>query len=199
MTTDTRNDLVSRLDLMEQMVQEGRKTTQFYGWMFVLWGVAYLVAIGWVHLLPKPVLAWPVTMTLTALLGGLIDARKRRGQALNSKSRAVWATWIATGSAIFVFAFGSIGSEHGWSHPQVMLAGIEVLLGLANVASSLVLRWRLQTAVGILWWVCGTASFYVSSETLLPVFLVGIVVCNLGFGAYLMYLEAQARRQVVHE
>ena len=199
MTTDTRDDLVSRLDLMEQMVQEGRKTTQFHGWMFVLWGVGYLLAIGWVYLLPKPTLAWAVMMPLTALVGGVIDARKRRGQALTSKSRALGAIWIAAGSAIFVFAFGSIASQHGWSHPQAMMAGIEVLLGLANVASSLVLRWRLQTAVGIVWWVCGTASFYVSSESLLPVFMVGIVVCNLGFGAYLMYREAQARRQVVHD
>ena len=198
MTTDTRNDLVSRLDVMEQMVQEGRKSTQFYGWMFVLWGVGYVLAIGWVYLLPKPMLAWPVVMTLTALVGGVIAAKKRRGQALNSRSRAVWATWVATGSAIFVFAFGSGTSTHGWSNPQAMMAGIEVLLGLANVSSSLVLRWRVQMVVGLVWWVCGTASFYVSAEGLLPVLLAGTLICNFGFGLYLMYLEAQAARQVVH-
>ena len=198
MTTDTHNELLSRLNLMEQVIQEGRKTTMYYGWMFVLWGVGYMVAIGWVYLLPKPMLAWPVVMPLTALVGGLTAARKRRGQADTSKSRALGAIWIATGCTIMVFAFGPMVSQHGWSNPQAMMAGIEVMLGLANVASSLVLRWKLQTAVGIMWWVCGTASFYVSSESLLPVLMVGTLIGNFGFGLYLMYLEAQARQQVVH-
>ena len=40
-------DLKDRLSLIETMIAEGRRTTESWGWTFVLWGVAYYVAIAW--------------------------------------------------------------------------------------------------------------------------------------------------------
>ena len=54
-------DLKDRLSLIESMIAEGRRTTQSWGWTFVLWGVAYYIAIGW-SAIGNAQLAWPVTM-----------------------------------------------------------------------------------------------------------------------------------------
>ena len=40
-------DLKDRLSLIESMIAEGRRTTESWGWTFLLWGVAYYIAIGW--------------------------------------------------------------------------------------------------------------------------------------------------------
>ncbi|MHB1022613.1 MAG: hypothetical protein ACYC46_14350 [Acidobacteriaceae bacterium] len=198
MSIEARDELLGRLDLMEQMVQQGRRTTQYWGWMFLLWGIGYLVAIGWVYSLPKPNLAWPVVMTLTAVVGGLIGRARRKGQPSTIKARALSGIWYATGCSIFIFAFGSALSVHGWQEPQAMLAGIEILLGLAHAASSITLKWRLQWIVALVWWACGVASFYVGASMLLPILLVATLIGNIGFGFYLMALEARDSKRLAH-
>ena len=35
----TRDDLVQRVALMEEMIAEGRRSTICFGWIFVLWGL----------------------------------------------------------------------------------------------------------------------------------------------------------------
>ena len=40
-------ELKDRLNLIETMIAEGRRKTESWGWTFVLWGVAYYVAIAW--------------------------------------------------------------------------------------------------------------------------------------------------------
>src|SRR5215469_15502 len=40
-------DLKERLELIESMIAEGRRSNESWGWVFLLWGVAYYVAIGW--------------------------------------------------------------------------------------------------------------------------------------------------------
>lgn len=40
-------DLRERVDLIECMISEGRRSTQSWGWTFVLWGIAYYVAVAW--------------------------------------------------------------------------------------------------------------------------------------------------------
>ncbi len=46
-------ELKDRLSLIETMIAEGRRTTERWGWTFVLWGVAYYVAIVWVSVGPQ--------------------------------------------------------------------------------------------------------------------------------------------------
>lgn len=197
MTTEANDELLSRLTLMEQMVQDGRRTTTYYGSMFLLWGAGYVAAIAWVYYLPKPVLAWPVVMTLTAIFSAILGAAKAKGQPSTVKSRALGGIWAAVGVSIFLFAFGS-GFSNAWSNPGVMIAGIEIFIGLAHAASSFTLRWKAQFAVSLIWWACGIASFYASPTMLLPILLVGTLIGNFGFGSYLMALEARDKRRLAH-
>ncbi len=197
MSTEAKDELLGRLSLMEQMVQDGRRSTSYKGWMFLLWGVGYLVAVGWVYYLPRPQFAWPVIMTLTAVAGALIQSAKSKGQPQTTQSRALAGIWISMGCSIFLFAFGG-AFTHAWAVPQVMLAGIEILIGLANAASAITLRWKTQFTVTIVWWACGVASFNVPTSLLLPILVVGTLIGNFAFGTYLMALEARDKGRLAH-
>ena len=41
------NELNERLSLIQSMIAEGRRSTESWGWSFLLWGIAYCVATAW--------------------------------------------------------------------------------------------------------------------------------------------------------
>ncbi len=87
----------------------------------------------------------------------------------SEKSRALQAIWTAMGCGIFVFAFPVAWSGH--FQAQSFMAAIEVMLGIAHVASGSFLRWPLQIVVGALWWAAAIASCFVSENGIAYVFL----------------------------
>jgi hypothetical protein len=190
---ETQNDLLSRIELIESMVQQGRRRTEYWGWSFVLWGMAYLVAIGWSHTSVKPQIAWPVTMVAAWILTMAVASRKKRGIPNTLVSRAVGAIWIAVGAAIFIFCFAAGSSGHAEMH--IFWAGIEVLLGVANCASSLILRWRAQFVVALVWWISAVAICFVSVQAIMPIVIADTLICLIGFGLYLMHREYRDRQQ----
>ena len=92
-------DLAERLNLIESMIVEGRRTTKNWGWTFVLWGVAYYVAIGWAAS-GHPALAWPVTMTVAGVITGLVASRRERNNPSTTLGRAMAGIWISLGVSI---------------------------------------------------------------------------------------------------
>jgi hypothetical protein len=185
-------DISERLALIESMMQAGRKSTEYWGWNFLLWGIAYLVAVAWSSFLPHgggPLLAWPITMIFATLLTIGIARRRTRNKPRSEKSRALQAIWTAMGWGIFVFAFPVAFSGH--FQPQSFMAAIEVMLGIAHVASGSFLRWPLQIVVGALWWVAAIASCFVEGNGVAYVFLAATFVCMIGFGIYLMIRESR--------
>ena len=89
-------DLKDRLKLIESMIAEGRRTTESWGWTFVLWGVAYYVAIAWATW-GQPAIAWPVTMIAASLLTGVLAARNAGKGPGTTIGRAMMAIWLAMG------------------------------------------------------------------------------------------------------
>jgi hypothetical protein len=185
------HELTERIALIESMMQAGRKSTEYWGWNFLLWGIAYLVAVGWSSFLPAgKALAWPVTM-ITAVLLTIVIARKRmRHEPKTERSRVILSIWRAMGCGIFAFAFPAIYSGHFEAH--AFMAAIEAMLGIAHFASGSALRWPTQMAVGGIWWVAAIAScFFPSSNGVAYIFLGAVLVCNIGFGVYLMIRESR--------
>lgn len=188
-----------RLHLIESMIHEGRRSTDYWGWMFILWGVAYLIAIGWAYFLPHPQYSWPVVMTLALLVSAGVSAwkRKRHSKPETTQSRALAGIWCSIAAAISLFVFAGSASGHFEFH--MFLAGIEILIGAAHAASAFTLRWRPQFFIALVWWICGVVSYYVAIDHLIPVLIVGTLIGNIGFGLYLMRRESTDRRlQVSH-
>ena len=199
MTNETNpSDLAERVKLIEDMLQEGRRTTGRWGWTFVLWGVAYLVATFWgTSGVAGGGLAWPVCMVGATILTFWISAQMSRGKPGNPRSRGLTGIWISVGSALFLFAFGSSLSPH--RSVAITLGGIEILLGVANAASSLTLRWKTQFAVALLWWAAGMSTFFVGEKAMGIIFLAATFLCQIVFGIYLMFLEsAERKRELAH-
>jgi hypothetical protein len=189
---ETQEELLSRFELVEMMVKEGRRSTEYWGWTFVLWGAAYLIAIAWSFWLRQPNVAWPVTMITAAVLTTVVAARKKRAQPQTPVSRAIGGIWTAVGVAIFIFCFAVGLSGHAEMHTYI--ATVEILLGVANCAVSMVLRWRGQFFIALLWWISAVATCYVGSQWIMPILVADTLIGLLGFGLYLMYRERRDRR-----
>jgi hypothetical protein len=185
-------EIGERIALIESMMRAGRKNTEYWGWNFLLWGIAYLVAMAWSSFLPHAGgsgLAWLVTMIFASLLTVMIARRRGRQQPQTDKSRSLTAIWTAVGCGIFVFAVPVAASGHMEGH--AFIAAIEVLLGVAHIASGSTLRWPTQVAVGLVWWAAAIASCFVSERGTAVIFLTATLICNIGFGIYLMIRESR--------
>jgi len=194
MTDENRTELLQRLELMETMVAEGRRSTARAGWIFVLWGVVYFAAVGWSIFLPAPKLAWPVCIVagVVILRVGKERQKRRSGSGESSRSRSIISVWQAMGTGVTLYALGAALSHHILQTPY--MAGILFFIGLAHATSALILRWPAQGVVAAIWWVGGFASFFVSNLTAGIIFLVATFFGQILFGLYAMMLERRGRQ-----
>jgi hypothetical protein len=173
------------------MMSEGRQKTESWGWSFVLWGIAYFIAIAW-GTFGHSNYAWPVTMIVAAVITGFGAFKTREHHPETTLGRAIGAIWIAMGWSLFILCISVAASGHAEQH--VFLAMIEGALGTANVTSGLILRWRVQMGVGIAWWAAAVASCFVTIDQSGYIFLAAIFLCQIVFGVYMMISEAAERR-----
>lgn len=197
--------LKERLELIENMIAEGRRRTESWGWIFVLWGVAYCVAIVWATRGRELSVwgnghagAWPITMLIACVLTLIIGIRKGKGQPVTTMGRAVSGAWISAGvSMLFLCpALAAVGRLD--QHTFVAL--VAAMLGMANGASGIILRWKTQFGCAVIWWATSAAACFGSVAQLTVVFLAAIFLCQIVFGVYTMMLEARRRGKpgVVH-
>ncbi|MGA7829685.1 MAG: hypothetical protein WCA21_01825 [Terracidiphilus sp.] len=184
-------ELKDRLRLIESMIAEGRRTTSSYGWTFVLWGVAYYVAILWGAIFHNPY-AWPVTMMSTAILMAVILWRKSIDKPKTTRSRAIGAIWYSMGISLFVLLF-SLGYS-GRADQHTLIAAMAAMLGATNAASSIILRWKLQFACAVVWWALTILACFGHGQLLTIAFLAALFLCQIVFGVYLMIHEARVRK-----
>jgi hypothetical protein len=193
---ETQEELLTRFELVERMVKEGRRSTEYWGWTFVLWGTAYLLATGWSYWFHMAGVAWSVTMIAAVLITvAVIQAKKKRGMLSTTLSRSIISVWNAVGIALMIFCFSASLSGHAESHTFV--AAIECFLGVANFASSQILRWPTQLFVALLWWVSAAATCFAPETAVAPIFIGATLIGMIGFGLYLMYCEHRDRRALV--
>lgn len=187
-------ELRERLDLMQKMIAEGRRKQESWGWTFVLWGIAYYIAFFW-GWLGSFAYAWPITMTAAAILtfGGFMRPRHRSPET--TMSRAIGSIWIATGTTMFVL-LDAMGFGLHLADPRAFFAAASAIIGLANAACSLTLKWKAEFFCAIVWWAAAIVACFTGLVTAIVAFLVAIFLCQIVFGAYMMVLEARQRRQV---
>jgi hypothetical protein len=187
-------ELRERLDLMQRMIAEGRRKQESWGWTFVLWGIAYYVAFFWGWLGKFPY-AWPITMTAAAILTSLRFSRPKRRSPETTIGRAIGSIWTATGATMFIL-LDAMGFGLHLADPRAFFAAASAMIGLANAACSLTLKWKAEFLCAIVWWAAAIVACFTSLVTTVIAFLVAIFLCQIVFGAYMMVLEARQRRQV---
>jgi hypothetical protein len=185
-------DLKDRLALIESMMTEGRRTTESWGWTFLLWGIAYYVAIAWSTLGRSP-FAWPVTMVAAVIVTVIVVSMRASKRPETTMGRAVGSVWMALGISMFLlfFSLGSSGRLTDW---HIFIAVACGMLGMANGTSALILRWKMQFACAVVWWAASAASCFGSDKQVGIVGLAAIFFCQIVFGLYGMIAEARVRK-----
>ena len=186
-------ELSDRLSLIESMIAEGRRSVESWGWMFVLWGVVYYAAMAW-SLWGHNVWAWPVTVSIGIVIAIFLASSKANHRPPTTLSRAIISIWIAMGISMFLL-FAALGWTGRLMDQHVFVAVISALLGVANGASALILRWKLQLACAIVWWATAAASCFGTDAQCTAVFLVATFLCQIVFGLYGVIGEAHKRKR----
>ena len=197
MTADSEEmELKDRLSLIETMIAEGRRSTGSWAWTFVFWGVAYYVAIAWTAFNQWPY-AWLVTMMAAWVVCMAIIGRQKKNQPerkpATTMGRAIFSVWIAMGVSLSLL-LPALGFS-GRFNQHIFVAIVAAMLGLANGASGMIIRWKPQIAAAIVWWAATVAACFGSDNQCTVVFLVAIFLCQIVFGIYGMVCEARERRQ----
>ena len=197
-------ELRDRLSLIENIISEGRRSTQRWGWTFVLWGVVYYAAIAWANL-GHSVRAWPVCSVVGMIATCAIAFGKHEPHPPTTIGRTIASIWIAMGISTFFLMFSLglsgryIGASDGyqlvqWFDPHLFVAVVASMLGLTNAAMSMILRWKAQLLCAIVWWAAAMAGCFGTNQQAFVVFLVAIFLCQIVFGTYCMIAESRARK-----
>ena len=185
-------ELKDRLSLIENMIAEGRRTTESWGWTFVLWGVAYYVAIGWATW-GRSMLAWPVTMIAASGITGILASRMKHNRPDTTMGRAIGGVWVALGVSIFLLMMSLAASGRLDANNSVAI--VSAMLGMANATSSMILKWKMQFACAVVWWAATLIACFGSKSENAIAFLTAIFLCQIVFGIYAMICESR-RRQI---
>ena len=190
---ETQEELLTRFELVEMMVKEGRRSTEYWGWTFVLWGTAYLIAIGWTYWSHRPDIAWPVTMIAARVLTIVVATRKKRARPRTPVSRAISGIWTGRRHSHLYFLFCSRSERtcrntHLHGHSGDPAGGCQ----LRHQHGASLARPILDCAslVGI----SAVATCFVAMRLVMPILVFDTLVGFLGFGLYLMYRERRDRR-----
>ena len=188
-------ELKDRLDLIENMLAAGRRQTESWGWTFLLWGVAYYVAIAWATW-GRSNLAWPVTMIAAAVVTGIVAVSKRSGKPQTTIGNSIGAIWTALGISMFLLFF-SLGFSHR-IELHVFIAIICAMLGMANATSGMILKWKMQLVCAVVWWTASVAGCFGDKNQSIIVLLAAIFFCQIVFGIYAMVRGTKRQHGAIH-
>ena len=192
----TEQELKDRLSLIESMISAGRRKTESWGWTFVLWGVVYYLAIAW-SAWGHSVWAWPVTISIAVIVTVVVASLKGGNHPQTTLGRAIGSIWIALGISMFLL-FLALGLSGRLTDQHLFVAVISAILGMANGASALILRWKVQLACAVVWWVAAVTTCFGPDAQSMIVFLVAIFLCQIVFGIYGMITQERKMRGPIH-
>jgi hypothetical protein len=186
-------ELKDRLCLIENMIAEGRRSTESWGWTFVLWGVVYYLAMAW-SAWRHSAWAWPATISIGVMVTVVVASLKAGNHPGTTMGRAIGSIWIALGVSMFLL-FLALGLSGRLTDQHLFVAVISAILGMANGASALILRWKVQFACAVVWWVAAVAACFGTDTQSTIVFLAAIFLCQIVFGIYGVTADAQERKR----
>src|SRR5262249_17190735 len=107
--------------------------------------------------------------------------------------RAIGAIWIAVGISMFL-VFLALGTS-GRIDEHIMIAVLGAMLGSANAASAIILKWKMQFGCAAVWWGCAGFACFAKGTPLTAAFLSAIFLCQIVFGIYGMIRDARRRKE----
>ena len=188
----TRDELVQRVALMEEMIAEGRQYTGRNAWIFVLWGLVDLTAWAWQNYSPHfgGPWAWPICLAAGVALtfAGKMMQKSDKGYSRSGECSRVMTVWGMMGLTMGIYVASAMMTHFSWQYSYI--AGLLMMFGMAHAISAMFLRWRMQGLVAAVYWAGGVAIFAFNSgraTNAIMLFEMGIVM--MLFGLYAMGRE----------
>jgi hypothetical protein len=183
-------ELVARLDVIERMLEEGRRTIERWAWVYVLWGVGHALGVLASFTLTRPLVgyAWGGLMLACGLATGVFARRvaRRKPQASEQRfNRALDAVWW---SFALIIVFLLITPPGPGTLPQ-WFAMFSAAYGAAFIASGHIVEWTPAKLNGAAWWAAAVAMKFLDAPMTLVVFGAMAVVGEIGFGLWAMAHE----------
>jgi hypothetical protein len=191
--------IAEQLDLIERLILEGRRSMEYWGWVFVMWGVAHVAALVWSALwTSNPGMPWAILMggCGVAMAVGSVRAGMRGGKS-TVMGRAQGASWAAfTISVTILWVAGAVTRTFDLENLAVFYAIFFTLIGGAHFTSGITVRLPVQTAVGVLWWGAALVTMAIPGAARWSLMVMAFVG-EIAFGLYLMALERKGGRAPV--
>jgi len=181
-----------RLELIEEMIADGRRTTEGWGGPLVLWGLGHLGGLAgnrWAH----AYWAWYVIVP-TCFVGSLVLLRRGSVGKRTFAGRAVHAVWTAEMVGLSILDLIAVPSHRlgGDGYDLFFLCS----MGTCMYVNGVVLRWPLCTWLGFTWWGGAVAGIVLPVPWLMGwIWLVATAVLQLGFGIYLVVRDRPHARE----
>jgi hypothetical protein len=131
-------------------------------------------------------------MVGTGILTGVVASRIVNKQPETTMGRAIWGIWMAVGVSLFIFCLSA--SIAGRIDQQTFIAAVAAMLGTANAASAIILKWGAQFFCALVWWVTAALSCFASATQSSILFLIAIFLGQIVFGSYMMISEAREKK-----
>jgi hypothetical protein len=181
-------EVEGRLRLIEEMMAEGRRSTERWGWVFLLWGLGPLMAMLWAAKWPHGEWAWPAILGICVILNGIfVRLRKRRGEARTAAMRSIGAVWTCVGVTVLLLGFADAFART--IDFRFLYVTAFALAAVAHGASSIILRWKAQFLAALVWWFASALAFVAPGARLAEIAAWALVLGNVAFGAWLSYCE----------
>jgi hypothetical protein len=131
-------------------------------------------------------------MISAGILTGIVASRMETSKPETTIGRAMGAIWMAMGITMFLL-FMTLSISHR-IEIHVFVAVIGAMLATANATSSMILKWKMQFACAVVWWIASVLACFGTETQSLIVLLVAIFFCQIVFGIYSMICESRRRR-----
>jgi hypothetical protein len=162
----------------------------------VVWGIGHLGAMAWTMADPqRSWVPWAVLMPACAAVVGIGSWRRHRQERVETTTgRALQAIWTAFGGAAWLLWVPML---HGGDERDLAacFGAFFLTIGCANYACGSLLRWPIQKAVAISWWIAWAIVMYHPTITAIAwTFAAMALIGELMFGLYLMACEKRDRQ-----
>ena len=178
-----------QIEFIERMIRQSQQSFGHWGWAFVMWGVLHIAAYIWNQQAPdNEGLPWAILMPaggLVMMVAG-IRAGMKSGKA-TAIDRALGGIWWAFGITMPIL-WGVGTATKTFAEPQVLFVMFYIAYAVANFASGIVLRQKVQIIVSILWWAAAVVVM-LAPQYVEETFLAMVVIGELLFGVYLMWFD----------
>jgi hypothetical protein len=98
------------------------------------------------------------------------------------------------GISMFIL-FDALGFGGHMTDARIFFATASAMLGTANAACSMMLKWKAEFACALVWWAAAVIASFGSMDAAVDAFLAAIFLCQIVFGIYTMILESRQRKE----